>query len=235
VLDFVLKDLKRVENILAADLARRLDVLTLGLFRIRDTPASSTTRARLLRQSESNAVDKSSSNKGTLSITGAACHTNALGVNANARRRLESIHDAVDAPCPGSRGTGAVTGAVQVEELALTTTAAARLLAYLIVVESNRSNIGRNWDTGCSIGDDGWKWPSTARLLNGNGKRDRFSSFSRGDGHRCSRVCGSDRRWLCREVTEFLCLNSCAYFLVPAIELCLGSHGCPIEELERIG
>ena len=179
-------------DVFADDLAGGLDVLPLGLLRVGDAPAGGTTRARLLGQTQSDTVNERGRDESTLSVARTSSHTNALGVDANARSGLKSIDDAVDTPCPGGESTCTVAGTVQVEELAFSTAVATLLLSNIVVVESDCRDIAWDWETGSTICDDGRERASSAGLLNGDREGNRLSSLSRGDGKRGAREGGRD-------------------------------------------
>lgn len=81
----------REPYIFSDDLAGSLDILPIPLHSIRDAPARSTTRSRLLRDGEGNSGLEGASHKGTLAIAGATSHSQPFGVDASLTAGLQYV------------------------------------------------------------------------------------------------------------------------------------------------
>lgn len=133
-------------DILRDDLRSGLDILATSLLCIRESPASSTAGSRLLWKRESNTLFQSTGNDGTLSVTGATSNTDSLWIDIVPSRGLKSINDTANTPSPGSQGTGAMSRAVDVIELAPSPGALTLLLSNLVVVVNNGCDTRWDWN-----------------------------------------------------------------------------------------
>lgn len=144
-------------HVLANDLAGSLDVLASALLLVRDTPAGSTTGTGLLGEAEGDTADESGGNHGALAVTGAARHTEALGVDTrrSSAHLLETIDETVDTPGPSGKGTGGVGAAKEVVEETAATGRTTGLGSEGIVAEADGGDGTGDRDGGATNTDDG--------------------------------------------------------------------------------
>lgn len=220
-------------DVLSNDLRSSLDVLATCLLGIRETPASSATRAGLLRNGKSNAINESTSDDGTLAVTGATSDGNPLSVDVVTRGSFESINDTIDTPSPGSKSGSGVAAAIEIVELAATPAASVLLIGNFVVVEGDGSNAVVGNAEG-AIGNDGGVGAGSRRSADGDLERNGLAALGNVDGKPSTGVGTSDGLRLGREGTELIALEELENFPPTALPIGLGGNLGAADESERI-
>lgn len=194
---------RREPDVLADNLARRLDVRPGPLLRVADAPARRAAGAGLLRQGERDAPDQGAGDEGALAVARTARHAEAGGVDARGGvDLLEGVNKAVDTPGPGGQGARRVRGAEEGIELALAAGGGRVLGGEGVIAEVDSGDVGGDGQRGAANGDNsGWllsldfvSRPSSGRgkgkptegalsggFAHGRGKADGIGADS--DGH----------------------------------------------------
>lgn len=158
-------------DVLPNDFGWGLDIRSVGLHRVGDTPASSTSYSRLLGNCKGNTLFERADDHGSLPISGATRYGELGDIDIMTLRDFERINDARYTPCPCHRGGCGVIAAVELVELALTTATYAILDCNLIVVEGDGSYTFRSINGETTDSNDGWR----ARARGNVGPRDGHS------------------------------------------------------------
>lgn len=223
-------------HVLADDLAGRLDVGAAAALRVRDTPAGSTTRAGLLRESEGDAVDESADDEGALAVARATGSSQARGVDAGLLRAEldKAVDDTVNTPGPGGQGTSRVAVTEEGVEGTLAAGLAGRLRGEVVVAEADSADSAGNGQRGTADGDDGWA-RAAAGLADGRADGDRLGADRHLDGHGAAGERGLDLVGRRRVVAQLELLQQLADLLRTARPVGLGGDLPAILEGERIG
>lgn len=247
----------REPDVLADNLARRLDVGPGPALRVADAPARGPARARLLRQRERDAAHQRAHDERALAVARAPRDAEARRVDARGGvDLLEGVDQPVDTPGPGRQGARRVRGAKEGVELALAAGRGRVLGGEGVIAEVDSSDVGGDGQRGAADGDNsGWCLPFdlvseslpgrregaltegalSSWLAHGRGKADGLGADSDGHGQGVTAERALDRVRGQRVVAELVLLHGLTDLLGAAVELSLGRDGGAALHLERVG